>query len=194
MEKTEKMASDTAPNYVPRMIYLTRGIGRHREKLASFEVALRKAGIAHFNLVAVSSIFPPNCKIVAKEKGQAELNAGQIVFVVKSQAQTDEPHRLISASVGLARPTDTKTFGYLSEHHSYGQKAEECSDYAEDLAAGMLATTLGVEEFDSDASWDRKREIWRISNKIVKTRSITQSGVGKKGVWTTVVAAAVMIL
>lgn len=184
----------TETNFVPRYMFLTRGMGRHKERLASFELALRKAGIAQFNLVSVSSIYPPHCKIINKIKGLEMLKPGQILFVVKSQAQTDEPHRLISASIGLARPTDSNTYGYLSEHHSYGQTGEQAEDYAEDLAAGMLATTLGVEEFDLDESWDNKRELWRISNRFVKTKSITQSAVGRKGVWTTVVATAVLIL
>ena len=28
-------------NYVPKGIFLTKGVGRHREKLSSFELALR---------------------------------------------------------------------------------------------------------------------------------------------------------
>ena len=179
---------------VPQQMFLTKGVGRHREKLASFELALRKAGIAAYNIVTVSSIFPPHCKIITKPAGLKQLSPGQIVFCVKSQAQTDEPHRLISASIGIARPTDPNEFGYLSEHHDYGRTDEEVGDYAEDLAAGMLATTLGVTEFDVDESWDRKRELWKISDRVVKTRSMTQSAVGRKGVWTTVVAAAVLIV
>ncbi len=183
-----------ADRLIPRQMFLTKGVGRHQEKLASFELALRKAGIAAFNLVTVSSIFPPHCKIISKTAGLRLLEPGQIIFCVKSQAQTNEPHRLISASVALARPTDTALYGYLSEHHDFGLREEEASDYAEDLAAGMLATTLGVTEFDVDESWDNKRELWKISDRIVKTRSITQSAVGRKGRWTTVVAAAVLIL
>jgi arginine decarboxylase len=179
---------------MPQHMFLTKGVGRHKEKLASFELALRKAGIAHYNLVAVSSIFPPHCRIVSRKEGLARLSEGQIVFCVKSQAQSDEPHRLVSASIGLARPTDPNLFGYLSEHHDFGRKDEEAADYAEDLAAGMLATTLGVTEFDVDESWDNSRELYKISDKLVKTRSITQSAVGRRGVWTTVVAAAILII
>jgi len=184
----------SASDFVPKFMFLTKGVGRHQEKLASFELALRKAGIAHFNLVDVSSIFPPHCKILSKQAGLAKLQAGQIIYTVKSQAQTNEPHRLISASVGMARPTDPATFGYLSEHHAFGQTDEQASDYAEDLAAGMLATTLGITQFDPDESWDNRREIYKISDKIVRARSITQSAVGRRGVWTTVVAAAILIL
>jgi arginine decarboxylase len=179
---------------VPRSMFLTRGVGRHREKLASFELALRKAGIAHVNLVTVTSIFPPHCKIISRRAGLGLLDPGAVVFCVKSQAETDEAHRLISASIGVARPADPAQYGYLSEHHDYGRSDEEVGEYAEDLAAGMLATTLGVTEFDADESWDNTRELWKICDKVVRTRSITQSAVGRKNVWTTVIAAAVLIV
>ena len=110
-----------------------------------------------------------------------------------SENATNEPHRLIAATTGVAIPTDANAYGYLSEHHSYGQTDHDAAEYAEELAAEMLATTLGV-DFDPDRSWDEKKEIYRISNKIVKVTNITQSAIGdKKGLWTTVVAGAVFI-
>src|SRR5437773_492259 len=129
--------------YVPRKLFLTKGVGKHREKLTSFEMALRSAGIAEFNLVRVSSIYPPAAKVVSRNEGLRYLRPGEIVFIVMSENATNEPHRLIAASVGLAIPKDKNLFGYLSEHHSYGQTDEQAGDYAEELAAEMLATTLG---------------------------------------------------
>ena len=70
--------------YVPNQIFLTKGIGRHKEKLASFEEALRDAKIACYNIVPVSSIFPPHCKIITKEKGVKLLKPGQILPYTKS--------------------------------------------------------------------------------------------------------------
>ena len=55
--------------YVPSKLFFTRGVGVHKEKLSSFELALRSAGIAQFNLVRVSSIYPPECKIVTRAQG-----------------------------------------------------------------------------------------------------------------------------
>jgi len=174
-------------------MFLTKGVGKHREKLTSFELALRSAGIASCNLVRVSSIFPPRCKLIPRNEGVKELKPGQVAFVVISENSTREPHRLIAASVGVAIPTDRNTFGYLSEHHSFGQTEEIAGDYAEELAAEMLATTLGM-EFDADQSWDEKKEIYRISNKIVRTMNITQSAIGdKRGLWTTVLAASILL-
>jgi arginine decarboxylase len=179
--------------WVPNKIFLTKGVGRHKEKLASFEMALRDAGIMAVNYVHVSSIFPPGCRLVSKEQGLKLLKPGEITFIVMARNQTDEPHRLISSSVGMAIPADSKLYGYLSEHHAYGATDEEAGDYAEDLAAQMLATTLGI-PFDEDSSWDERQEQWKLSNEIVKTTNITQSAIGQRGAWTTVLAAAVLIL
>jgi len=178
---------------VPRKVFFTKGVGRAKEQLASFEAALRDAGIEKFNLVTVSSILPPKCKIVSSEDGLKELMPGQIVFVVMSRNSSNEPNRMIAASVGCAVPADRTTYGYLSEHHSYGQTDESAGEYAEDLAASMLASTLGI-EFDVNKNYDEKKEIWKMSGKIVKTTNITQSAkVDKNGLWTTVIATAVFV-
>jgi arginine decarboxylase len=178
---------------IARNIFLTRGVGRHREKLTSFELALRDARIAEYNLVYVSSIFPPQCKLVPMQEGLKHLTPGQIVYTVLQQNATNEPHRLIAASVGLAIPADASQHGYLSEHHSYGETEQKAGDYAEDLAATMLATILAV-EFDPNSSYDERKDIWRLSDKIVTTRNVTQSAIGdREGLWTTVVAAAVFV-
>ena len=182
------------PQFVPKMVFLTRGKGVHKDKLQSFESALRRAGIAHLNLVSVSSILPPNCKIISRKRGISLLKPGQIVYTVMSRNSTDEPSRLIAASVGIAMPADKSHYGYISEHHSFGQTAKVAGDYAEDLAATMLATTLGI-EFDPDTDYDERKEIFRMSGRIITTRSITQSAEGDKdGLWTTVIAAAVFIM
>lgn len=179
--------------YVPTKMFFTKGVGKHKEKLTSFEMALRNARIASFNLVSVSSIFPPGCKMISREVGLKQILPGEITFVVMSKNSTNEPNRLIAATVGVAIPADKDAYGYLSEHHSFGETENKAGDYAEDLAATMLATVLGV-DFDPDSSWDARKEIWKISGKIVRTRNITQSAIGdKNGLWTTVVAAAVLL-
>jgi len=179
--------------YLPKKIFLTKGVGKHREKLASFEMALRNAGIAPYNIVEVSSIYPPGCKMVSRSEGLKELCPGQIVHAVLSRNSTNEPSRLIASAVGLAIPKDPKMYGYLSEHHSFGENEQKARNYAEDLAATMLATIIGV-PFDPDSSYDEKKEQWKISGKIVKTASVTQTALGDKtGLWTTVVTAAVLL-
>lgn len=178
---------------IPRKIFLTKGTARGKEKLASFELALRDAGIAQFNLVRVSSIFPPNCKIISRDAGLALLEPGQIVYCVLSDNATNEPNRLLAASIGIAIPADRTKFGYLSEHHSFGETDNVCGDYAEDVAAQMLATTLGI-PFEEQLHYDERKETWKMRSEIVVTRNITQSALGhKNGLWTTVLAAAVFV-
>jgi arginine decarboxylase len=178
---------------VGNAIFLTKGVGKHREKLAAFELALRDARIAEFNIVRVSSIFPPGCRVVSIQEGLKTLSPGQIVYAVMYDNATNEPHRLIAASVGLAIPADRDQYGYLSEHKSFGQTDEKAGDYAEDLAATMLATSLGI-NFDPDVSYDERRDAWKLSDKIVNTRNITQSAIGDRdGLWTSVVTAAVFV-
>jgi len=177
---------------VPRKLFFTKGVGTHKEELHSFELALRDAGIEKCNLVSVSSILPPRCKIISRNQGLRELVPGGVTFCVLSKCSTNEPRRLIAASIGCAIPSEKTLYGYLSEHHAFGQTEKEAGDYAEDLAAAMLASTLGI-EFDEDKSWDEKKEFYRISDKIVRTTNITQSCIVRNG-WTTVLAAAVFLL
>lgn len=178
--------------FVPREMFLTKGVGRHKEKLASFEEALRNAQIARFNLVHVSSIFPPNCKLLTPEKGLRKLQSGQVVAVVMARSETNEKNRLCASSIGVAIPANREQYGYLSEHHSFGETDEQAGEYAEDLAASMLATILGL-DYEKGATWDQREQQWKLSGQIVKTMNITQSAIGTAGLWTTTIASAVLI-
>jgi arginine decarboxylase len=177
---------------VPKKMFFTKGVGSHKHELRSFELALRDAGIEKCNIVHVSSIYPPNCELISKAEGVKYIYPGMITFAVTARLASNENHRLIAASIGVAIPSDKSTHGYLSEHQAYGQTEKEAGDMAEDLAAAMLASTLGV-EFDEDKGWDEKEQIFRMSDKIVKTTNITQSAVVDRGRYTTVVAAGVFI-
>ncbi len=185
--------ADNPNGLVPKKIFFTKGVGRHKDYLVSFELALRDAGIAPFNLVTVSSIFPPNCKRITREEGLKHLYPGQIVHCVMARQATNEPNRLIAASIGVALPSADNTYGYLSEHHPFGETDEKSGEYAEDMAATMLASTLGI-EFNPDTAWDEREQVFKASGKIFKTFNFTQSAEGdKNGVWTSVLASAVLI-
>ena len=178
---------------IPKKVFFTKGVGKHPERLHSFEMALRDAGIEKYNLVTVSSILPPNCRMISKSQGLSELKPGQILFCVLARNATNEPNRLMASSIGAAVPADPHGYGYLSEHHAFGETEEKAGDYAEDLAATMLATTLGL-DIEPNKSYDELKEEWKIKDKIVKTTNITKSALAdKNGLWTTVIAAAVFI-
>jgi arginine decarboxylase len=179
--------------FVPTKVFFTKGVGRHKEYLQSFELALRNAGIEKCNLVSVSSIYPPGCKRIPAQEGLKLLQPGQITFCVMARNATNEPNRLIAASIGVAIPADETQYGYLSEHHPYGETDSKAGEYAEDLAATMLATTLGI-DFDPETAWSERENIYKMSGKIIRTFNITQSAEGdKNGLWTTVIAAAIFL-
>jgi arginine decarboxylase len=176
---------------VAKRFFLTQGVGVHRERLTAFELALRDADIEQQNLVSISSILPPHCVEMDRKDGEASLLPGEITFTVLARSETNEPGRRVNSSIGLARPSDPSMYGYISEHHGYGMTREQSGDYAEDLAASMLASTLGI-EFDPDAAWNERKRVYETSNLIIDSKSITAYAEGdEKGRWTCTVAAAV---
>jgi arginine decarboxylase len=178
---------------VAKRVFLTRGVGVHRQRLTAFEYALRDADIEQQNLVSVSSILPPHCALIPRNVGVAALSPGEITFCVMARAETDELGRYIAAGIGLARPTDASHYGYISEHHAFGMSEADTGEYVEDLAATMLASTLGI-EFNPDAAWDERKRVYAMSNLIVDTHSIVAAAQGApRADWTCVVAAAVFL-
>jgi len=179
-------------NPVPTQMFLTKGVGQHKYRLKSFEVALRQAGVAQQNLVQVSSILPPGCKVFSRESGLQRLVPGQICYCVLARSDTNEHGRLVASSIGVALPKDEHQWGYLSEVHEHGMNSQQAADMAEDLAAGMLGTTLGL-ELDPDKAWSEKEQAYRSSGLFVKTTNITQTAKGQEGLWTTTVAIAMFL-
>jgi arginine decarboxylase len=177
---------------IPAKVFLTKGVGRHKYKLKSFEEALRRAGVAQQNLVQVSSILPPNCKLIGRDNGLTMLISGQISYCVMARSQTNEHGRLIASSIGIAVPKDRNKWGYISEVHGHGMNQQQAADMAEDLAADMLGTTLGF-EVDPDKAWSEKEQVYKASGLIIRTSNTTQTAKGQKGLWTTTVAIAMLL-
>jgi len=177
---------------IPTKTFLTKGVGTHKYQLKSFEEALRRAGVAQQNLVQVSSILPPRCKIISRSEGLKQLVPGSICYCVMARSDTNEHGRLIASSIGVAVPKDKNKWGYLSEVHAQGMTQNEAADMSEDLAAGMLGTTLGI-EVDPDKAWSEKEQQYKTSGLIIRTTSITQAARGIRDLWTTTVAIAMFL-
>ncbi len=177
---------------LPTKVFLTKGVGRHKYRLKSFEEALRVAGVAQQNLVQVSSILPTKCKVVSREKGVNSLVPGSISFCVLARADTDEHGRLVASSIGVAVPKDSNKWGYLSEVHGHGMNRQQAGDMAEDLAAGMLGTTLGM-ELNPDTAWSEKEQAYKSSGLFIRTTNMTQTAKGQASLWTTTVAIAMFL-
>ncbi len=157
---------------IPSKVFFTFGKGSAKMELEAFELALREAKIERFNLVTVSSIVPPNCKVISKEEGLSRMKAGQIAFVVLSRIDSKKVDQTISASVGAAIPK--KGYGYLSEYNA-AEAIDLAKKKAERLAEHMLSTTKAEKVND------------------VSVTSISSSIKVKKGMWACAVAAAVLL-
>ncbi len=179
---------------IPKKAFIVKGTGVHRDRLASFELALRDAGIEKYNLVKVSSILPPNCELISREEGLRELSPGQIVYCVLARNQTNEPHRMLAAAIGNAVPVNRDDHGYIAEHHSFGEDERTAGAYAEDLAATMLATTLGMEVDESSTREERER-VFKSNGHIFDTSHYCCCVRGDPdGKWTTVLVSMVFVL
>ena len=159
---------------LPRKCFLTKGVGVHENKLVSFELALRDAGIERFNLVSVSSIMPSGCEIVSKEEALKELKDGEIVFVVMARNESNEDGK-IACAVAYARPQDKDRHGYIAEYSCKGCDKEMAEQEALRIAREMLKTKFGDMED-------------------IKTESVGASAKTEKGKYTTVVSAAVFVI
>jgi arginine decarboxylase len=112
---------------------------------------------------------------------------------VLARSETNEFGRHVYASLGLATPADPDVYGYISELHGYGMTAQESGEQAEDLAATMLASTLGL-DFDPEAAWNERKQIYEHSGLIIDSRSITAAAeCGPNNQWTCAIAAAVFL-
>jgi arginine decarboxylase len=177
---------------VPRKFFLTKGMGVDKDHLLAFDLALREAGISKFNLVPVSSILPPKCKMISKKEGLRYLKAGEIVFCVLSRKETNKSKKIIGASIGCAIPAKNH-YGYIAEYNSFGQSEEELSKHVENLAVSMLASSLGI-SLDLKKFQHKREKFFKLLGNSISTTNVTQVAESKRnGYWTCVVAAAVFI-
>ena len=156
---------------------------------------LRDAGIAGTNLVLISSIFPPQAKLISRKEGLKKikrLDKFYLQFIQKIK-QMNHIEYVLHLWVLLNQKTSLDMDIFLNTNLLDKMKLQ-AGDYAEDIAAQMLASSLGI-PFDADKAWNEKRQQWSISGEIYKTHNITQTTKGDKdGKWTTVFAAAVLLL
>jgi arginine decarboxylase len=178
---------------VPKGVFLTKGVGIHSERLNSFEEALREARISSFNLVTVSSIVPPHCRLLDIQEGLRLMSPGQLTFSVMSRGDSNEEGRLISAAVAILLPENPNDYGYISEFHGYGMEADEVEDWVCDQAAELYASAKGL-KINWKRAWSPEDEKYTLEERSFSPKYVVSMARGKKGKWVTTVAAAVFIL
>lgn len=179
--------------FVPKAVFLTKGVGIHSERLNSFEEALRDARISSLNLVTVSSIVPPHCQLLNIEEGLKLLSPGQLTFSVISRCDCNEEGRLMAAAVAILLPENPDDYGYISEFHAHGMEAEEVEDWVCDQAAELYASAKGL-KINWKRAWSPEYEKYTLEERSFSPKYVVSMARGKKGKWVTTVGAAVFIL
>jgi arginine decarboxylase len=179
---------------VPKMFFLTKGVGVHQKDLRAFEEALRDAGINTCNLIKTSSVIPRGCKRVTREEGMKYIQPGQITFAVLAQSQTNEPGQQVVAGIGMAQPKDPSLYGYLTElEEIIGRTDEDVEQDVIEMAIENLATEWNP-KFDGDKVYRKGKKNYKLEGKDVMVDSIVQSARGaENNQYTIALAAAVFI-
>jgi arginine decarboxylase len=160
-------------------------------------MALFDAGLGAQNVQLLApagcAIFPPQAELVSRRDGLDSLEPGEVVVAMLAEHATREPNRLLTASIGLAAPVDRALHGCLATRVAFGETEEQAGAGAEELAAEMLATSLGI-DFELETVWDEKRELYRVAGTVVRTANVTQAALGDaRGWWTTTIAGAILL-
>lgn len=182
---------------VPNRVFLTKGVGVGDHPLTSREMALTDAGVEKVNLLKASSIIPPHCPIISREEGREGLIMGQMTFAIMAEATTNEPHKLISAAIGIAKPEDEDEYGFFTEieqEQGFGKTAEKAGEEVRRLAIMNLALSWRDQDFKLEKEWRPDKKLYRIKNKNVHLSDMTESTRGHKdGLHTTVFVGAIFL-
>lgn len=117
----------------PELLWATAGHAEGETKLTAFDNALVDAGIAHWNLVKVTSVAPPTALVV---EDPLEIEPGAVVPAVVSSTESQEPGETISACIGIGR--SATGHGMIMEHAGPGTPEE-----MESIVRRMLRESLG---------------------------------------------------
>lgn len=110
-------------------IIVTNGLGTGRTEISAFDDALKKAGVANYNLIPLSSVIPPNSKVHVRELSVHHYTAsehGKRLYVVMAKQLQNEPGLAAYAGLGWVQSNvknDPRYFGrgLFVEHHGYSK-------------------------------------------------------------------------
>ena len=105
---------------MPTRYFLASGASDGYTPLNAFDGALLQAGIGNTNIVKMSSIVPPHCKLVAP----IALPPGALVPTAYAAITSDVPGEIISAGIAVALPEDENQNGLIMEYSAKGERAK----------------------------------------------------------------------
>ena len=166
--------------FVPKRLFFTKGVGAHEQQRVAMHHALRDAGVSDCNLVKVSSVIPPGCRIISRREGAKLLRPGNIVFAVIAMSETKEPHQRATVALGWATPDQDGVPGYIAEieeEQAKGKTAKSAGDEVGQMALTLVAERLQT-RIDSKSLWARSKRVHRIGGTTVHCGCITSTIIG----------------
>ncbi len=113
---------DVAARATGMTIPVARGIGQGPTELAAFDAALVAAGVADRNLIALSSVLPPNSEVLPVERIEAAPGEwGDRLYCVLAEARASRPGDEAWAAIGWVH--DEAGRGLLVEHTASDESA-----------------------------------------------------------------------
>ena len=102
-------------------IVVTRGRSQAPTELAAFDGALHQAGVAHFNLIRLSSLIPPGSRLEIPDRGSRLPGGwGDRLYCVYAEHRVSEVGQQACAGLGWIQDEDTGA-GVLVEHHGHDE-------------------------------------------------------------------------
>lgn len=167
--------------WVPTMVFFTHGVGTHETQRVAMQRAMEEAGVAECNMVKVSSVIPPNCRIISREHGRRLLRSGGIVHAVIAQGETNEPHQRVTAALCFAQPDSDRYPGFITEveeEETKGKSAKTATDEAGEALLTIVAEKIRA-KVDAKKLWakrGRDRKV-RVGRETVRVGAITATAI-----------------
>jgi arginine decarboxylase len=180
---------------LPTQLFLTSGIGTHKEDKNARDRASVQAGISRLNLVSVSSILPAGIKLIDRATFDSRVKDGQIVFAINGICQSNKPGQRVTASLSLAVPHDPTVTGFVTELFEYpGLQEDQARQRTEKMVLQLFAEQHGDTKFVADDVWQPTNSEYEIANHPLRLLTVSQSGVcNEDGDFTCAIVAAVFL-
>lgn len=102
----------------PTKYFMVSGASDGFTPLNAFDGALLQAGIGNTNIIKMSSIVPPRCRLISP----IALPPGALVPAAYASITSDVPGEIIAAGVAIALPKERDRNGLIMEYSAKGRK------------------------------------------------------------------------
>jgi arginine decarboxylase len=167
---------------MPTRVFFTSGTAVHTTQRGAMQRAMNDAGVGECNLVKTSSVIPPGCEIITRERGLRLLRAGNIVHAVIAQGQTSEPHQRVTPALCWAQPEDSELPGYIAEVEedlTMGKNPKTATDEAGEalltIMAEKAAARVDARKLWAERGRDRHVRVGRVE---LRVGSMAVSAIG----------------